>query len=252
MKKTLILTTGILCAAPVVSPAALINRYSFNAIAAGAPAGTTITDSVGGANGVIVGDGANFTGGAINLPGGAGTSTAAYVDLPNGLLSSHNTVTFEAWFTVESTTNAWGRVWDFGSSLGGEVVGSGGGGEGWDYFMYAPMQGTDINLQRNALRNLDPATLGSGVAPVNAAEIDNDPNLTSLLGTQYHIATVWEDDGAGGGIFSTYRDGVLVGRADRIQLQRDGHERRQQLARSLQLDQRRLLRWGHRRVPHLE
>ena len=211
MKRTLILTTGILCAAPLVSQAALINRYSFNDLAAGAPAGTTITDSVGGANGVIIGDGASFTGGAINLPGGPGASTAAYVDLPNGLLSTHNTVTFEAWFTVESTTNAWGRVWDFGSSAGGEVPGSGGGGEGQDYFMYAPMQGGDINLQRNALRNLDPLTLGTGTAPVNGAEIDNDPNLPSLLNTEYYIATVWQDDGAGGGIFSTYRDGVLVG-----------------------------------------
>jgi hypothetical protein len=189
---------------------ALINRYSFNNLAGGAPAGTAITDSVGGANGVIVGDGSLFTGTAINLPGGAGNSTAGYVDLPNGILSSHSTVTFEAWFIVESTTNAWGRVWDFGSSVGGEVTGSGGGGEGQDYFMFAPMQGNDINLQRNALRNLDPIALGGGTAAVNGAEIDNDPNLASALNTEYHIATVWEAAGTGG-TMTTYRNGVLVG-----------------------------------------
>ena len=190
--------------------AALVNRYSFNDAAGPANAGTPITDSANAADGVIIGNGAIFTGSAINLPGGAGGSTAAYVDLPNGLLSTHNTVTFEAWFTVETTTDAWGRVWDFGSSAGGEVPGSGGGGEGQDYFMYAPMQGTDINLQRNALRNLDPLTLGTGTAPVNGAEIDNDPNLPSALGVEYHIATVWEPAGAGG-TMTTYRDGVLVG-----------------------------------------
>ena len=210
MKKSSLRLTYLLSLVSIYPlQAALVNRYSFNDPAGDAIAGTAITDSTDAADGVIIGDGAIFTGSAISLPGGAGDSTAAYVDLPNGLLSTHNTVTFEAWFTVETTTNAWGRIWDFGSSAGGEVPGSGGGGEGQDYFMYAPMQGNDINLQRNALRNLDPLTLGIGTAPVNGTEIDNDPNLASALGVEYHIATVWEAAGAGG-TMTTYRDGVLV------------------------------------------
>ena len=197
---------------PLPSQGELIHRYSFNDTAGGAPATTGITDSVGGANGVVIGDGATFTGTAINLPGGAGgTSFAAFVDLPNGILSANPTVTIEAWYTLESATNSWQRVWDFGSTEGGENNGQNIGAlQGQDYFMHAPMRGGNVNQQRTAVRNLDAVTLGAGIAAVNGAEIDNDFNLVSTLNTQYHVATVWEDDNAGGGTMTTYRNGVLV------------------------------------------
>ncbi len=187
-----------------------MNRYSFDDAAGTAGAGTTITDSVGGAHGTIVGLGAAFTGSSLSLPGGGGGSTAAYVDLPNGLLSVHNTVTFEAWYTIGATPQAWGRVWDFGSSAGGEVLGSGGGGEGQDYFLFAPNHGTNINLQRNAVRNLDPLTLGSGTAPTVAGEQNRDGALASVSGQQYHVVSVWEQAGTGG-VLTFYRDGVSLG-----------------------------------------
>jgi hypothetical protein len=75
------------------------------------------------------------------LAGGA-SSTAAYGDLPNGLLSSLSTdnggsgeVTFETWARVTGTrTNS--HLFDFGSTTGGELTTPGGGGAVVDSFTH--------------------------------------------------------------------------------------------------------------------
>jgi hypothetical protein len=96
----------------VVSPPQLIHRYSFT---------TDPNDSVGNANGTLVG-GASVSGGSLVLPGGGFSSDGgAYLDLPNGLLTNLTAVTFEAWVT-DNGSGAWARVWDFGTSAGGEDV----------------------------------------------------------------------------------------------------------------------------------
>src|SRR5262249_23693740 len=46
---------------------------------------------------------------------------AAYVDLPNNLLTNLTTITIEAWVTDKGSAN-WARVWDLGNSAGGENV----------------------------------------------------------------------------------------------------------------------------------
>ena len=107
-------------------------------------AGGVLEDSVGGANGVVLGAGGSFTGGQLKLPGGA-SATQAYGDLPNGLLSSLTDATLEAWVTIDGSQN-WGRIFDFGSSdvgggVGGEVTGPGGGGEGRDYLALTASRG---------------------------------------------------------------------------------------------------------------
>ncbi len=103
-----------------LKPTTLVHRYSFNSTAGPATAGAAITDSVGTAHGLVVGDGATFTGGALQLPGGLATSTAAYGDLPNGVISAlPKAATFEVWVTYDVATN-WQRVFDFGSNSGGE------------------------------------------------------------------------------------------------------------------------------------
>src|SRR5207249_3082657 len=65
---------------------ALIHRYSFNE-----PNGArTVADSIGSANGAVLG-GAGFSGsGSLTLVG-----TNGYVNLPNGLISTLTNVTFE-------------------------------------------------------------------------------------------------------------------------------------------------------------
>ncbi len=94
------------------------------------------------------------------LPGGAKCRRQPYVDLPNGIISSLTDVTFEAWYTIDTT---WARLGPaFSTSdppTGGELTGPGGGGEGLDYIFYAPMRGNHYrsaargaSQQRSALR----------------------------------------------------------------------------------------------------
>ena len=190
----------------------VIHRYSFNESEGAAGAGTTVSDLIGSADGTIVGAGGTWTGTALALPGGDGaTADAAYVDLPNGILSAHAGVTFEAWYTVSGIQN-WSRIWDFGSTEGGEVIGGNAGATaGQDYFMFAPNQGQDINLQRFSVRNLDAAALGGGLGPVDDIEEAFDSTLGSITDQEYHVAGVWTSDGNGGGQTILYRDGVPVG-----------------------------------------
>ena len=175
----------------------LIHRYSFNDTA-GDATGATLTDSVGGANGVVRGDGATFTGNGLSLPGG-GSDTAAYGDLPNNLISTHTAVTFEGWVTVNGGGNAWGRVFDFGSSNSAEVIGPGGGGTGTDYILLSAARGADYDAQRIEVRNEDPA--GGGVATL-------DSGVATTFGQAFHYAVTWENDGDGTSTINYWRDGV--------------------------------------------
>ena len=88
---------------------ALVHRYDFEGT------GTTVTDRVGTAHGVIKG-GATLSlvsgKGAVVLGGGP---TGPYVDLPNKLISSLTSGTLEAWVTWGGG-NAWQRIFDFGDS----------------------------------------------------------------------------------------------------------------------------------------
>ncbi|MCA9151419.1 MAG: LamG domain-containing protein [Planctomycetales bacterium] len=182
-----------------------IHRYSFNN-AAGDATGGVLIDSVGGADGVVLGEGTSFTGTSLKLSGGP-SATAGYADLPNGLISSLNEVTFEAWVTLDGAQN-WGRIFDFGSSdigggVGGEVTGPGGGGEGKDYFELSAGIGTDYNAQRIELRNEDPA--GGGTSTL-------DSTVSTTFPQAAHMAVVFDEAGGlfGETVVRFYRDGQLV------------------------------------------
>jgi len=122
----------------------LVHRYSFD----GPPDTTTVTDSIGGADGFLVGGGGtNFTGtGQVAFPGGANglVPAAPYVDLPNGIISSNSAITLEGWATVRSTA-ANMRYFDFGMSSGApdgqggwgeDAVGTGADGQGGRSYMF--------------------------------------------------------------------------------------------------------------------
>src|SRR5438477_9080348 len=79
----------------------LKHRYSFNEAS-----GTVAKDSVGGADGTLLG-GASLSGGKVTLDGNDG-----YVDLPNGIISKLTDATFEAWVTFSGEGGAWQRVFD--------------------------------------------------------------------------------------------------------------------------------------------
>jgi len=180
---------------PVLGQSSPIHRYRFSE-----GSGTSVTDSAGSADGVIRGTGASWSEGELKLPGGD-SGSAAYVDLPNGLISVLTDVTFEMWVTNDGLEN-WARIFDFGSSNFGEVTGTGGGGEGTDYFFLAASRGTNGNQQRVEIRNEDPA--GGGIVTI-------DGNLATTLGTEYHHVVTFDADGGGTQAqIKYYRDGVLV------------------------------------------
>jgi hypothetical protein len=94
----------------------LIHRYAF------AGTGTTVVDSVRGANGHIEGTATLDGSGMLLFPQGNVTS---YVNLPNGLLSALDEATILVWFTSD-VGPAYERVFDFGSSSAGEDAQAGG------------------------------------------------------------------------------------------------------------------------------
>jgi hypothetical protein len=105
----------------VAVPAVLAHRYSFTSDA---------SDSVGGANGTLMGT-ATLSGGKVVLDGNAGT----YVDLPGSIINiaTNASVTLEAWVDFGNVPG-WSRLFDFGADGGStEIylapVGPGNGGE---------------------------------------------------------------------------------------------------------------------------
>lgn len=157
------------------------HRYQFNNAAGAATAGSIIQDSVGTANGTVLGTGANFTGSRLTLPGGA-SGTAAYVDLPDGLLSVNSTnkggageVTIEGWIKVMGN-RSWSRIFDFGSSSGGS---------GQDYLFYGAQINTDVYAHRVEVKNAD-GVGGTG----GGGTIDHG---STTYGTNFHFAITWND-----------------------------------------------------------
>jgi hypothetical protein len=213
-----VFTASVVGAVLVVSSAkgALKHQYTFNEGETLNATGRTIIDSISGANGTVIGPAAGgamptATANALVLPGGA-SSNSPYVDLPNGIISTLTNATFEGWYTTNTVT-AWGRVFDFGSTVGGELSAPGGGGDGADYIFYSAQQGTNANLQRAAMRNNDAAfgNVAVGAGTVGGAESGADPNVPYTVGTQRHFAVVYNSTGGTGATpasISVYVDGT--------------------------------------------
>jgi hypothetical protein len=105
---------ALLDAGPDVQPASelgalLAHRYRFDDV------GSTIADAFGTANGASVGATVSAGSGKISLSG-----FSQYVDLPNGLVSDLQSVTFEIWVNWRgnstSSSGEWQGLFDFGSS----------------------------------------------------------------------------------------------------------------------------------------
>lgn len=114
--------TMVIQVVEVDKPITTRHRWSFNETS-----GAVVADSVGTANGTIVGTGATFADGELTLPGGpnSGDTTAAtspYVDLPNGMISVlPNAVSMEIWTTwLDEGLGLWQRIFSFGTSAAGE------------------------------------------------------------------------------------------------------------------------------------
>jgi len=143
----------------------LIHRYSFNE----AVSARTASDSVGTANGAVIG-GAAFTGdGKLSFQG-----TSGYVDLPNGLISALTNATFEVW-AAWNGGGAWQRIFDFGNNSNGE----GNQGTGLTYLMLTPSSSAGV------LRFAISTNSGGGEVAVTGA--------TALtVGQQTHVAVAYD------------------------------------------------------------
>jgi hypothetical protein len=157
------------------------HRYSFDGTGGD---GTALTDSVGGAHGVLRAlDASTLTGtGQMSLAGGA-SATAGYGDLPNNLISTLTELTLEAWVTPQGAQN-WMRIADFGSTTEGELMGPGGGGNGADYIFMSATRGTNLNQKRAEIRD---AGAPGGVARLNTADV----TVTTTAGQEQHYAVVY-------------------------------------------------------------
>ncbi len=210
----------LLAAAPIKANAqapTLRDQFRFNE-AAGA---TTVTDSVDGGNGLVVGNilgtGAVSNGAALQLPGGAPGSGFAYVDLPNGFASSlTGDASFEVWYT-QNTGNAWSRIWDFGSAAGLEITSPAAPtGAAGDTFFFAPNRNGNINQQRMGMENdeafhWNSTTLMSEAGPTTNTT-NGDPNVTTALGSQVHVVVNYQKQSptTAGPRITTYINGTSV------------------------------------------
>ncbi len=181
--------------APLAHPP--VNRWSFNEAAGAAPEGTVITDRIGGLNGVVRGTGATFTGtGGLTLPGGV-PGTPAYVDLPNGLISSKQRVSFEAWVTHASRQSG-SRMIGFSKSNVGEI----------NYAGNSPAftGGESISLYGNAgaSENMRLERVG-GTTPNGGNNRQSEGG--SIYGTKMHYVVVYDPDLKE---WRSYRNGYLM------------------------------------------
>jgi hypothetical protein len=150
----------------LAATAGLIHRYSFDETA-----GATVSDSAGTAHGVIRGNGAYFDGaGRLYLPGltpsdAAPETIAGYVDLPNRLISVLDSVTVETWVTWDGS-GSWQRIFDFGTSAGGEDISNGEG----NYLFLSPQGPANLRFAvRDPATGTEPTQLTAG-APLAPGE----------------------------------------------------------------------------------
>ena len=124
------------CSPDTVECHGLVHRYSFDGV------GTTVLDSIGTADGTVVG--AALTGqGTLTLVGLTGDQ-AQYVVLPRGLLRQLHDATFEAWINWagsvahDGTRTPWQRIFDFGEGTSGVEGEQASGGDALSYLFLTP------------------------------------------------------------------------------------------------------------------
>jgi len=152
------------CAPDMVDCRGLVHRYSFDGV------GTTVVDSIGAADGTVVG--AALTGqGTLTLMGSTGAAPQ-YVILPHGLLRELHDATFEAWINWagsparDGTRTPWQRIFDFGAGTTGIEGEQASGGDPLSYIFLTPQT--------------QPRTATEDVSTRVAYQIPHNPQSVSL------------------------------------------------------------------------
>lgn len=156
------------CGAPEICvdlKAGLAHRYSF------AQQGMVAADSIGDADGTIVGTSASA--GKVSFDGVAD----AYVDLPNGIVSSLQDASFELWLQWGGGA-IWQRILDFGTN----DLGEGKQGEGTTYLYLTPSDGSTSRVLRASFTSNG---LGSETSTKASAPL--------AMGTSQHLVLVVDD-----------------------------------------------------------
>ncbi len=192
----------------------MVHRWSFNQAAGAAPAGTVFTDSVSGMPMTVRGTGATLDGARITLPGttssGEPDSTiSAYLNLPNGIVSSKSSITVEIWAAPVTVQN-WQPLFEFGrmniagDGLGapGEWTGNAAGGP--PNSMGSDLLGCSLNQAMNLNSQYQVVMTDGGFQSAISS------TLSTTLGTTYHYVVVAQSNG-GGTNTAWYRNGALVG-----------------------------------------
>lgn len=154
-----------------------VHRYPFD----GADAAIAV-DVAGDADGVLLA-GATLDGqGRLLLDG-----LEAYVDLPNGIISSLPAITVEAWVEWNGVgAGLWQRIFDFGSNSAGEITGPGGGPFGANDVAFLQVSPHTVH---ETLRVTAWAGTGSESDDDLFAYVDTDP-LPS--GRPVHVAVTYD------------------------------------------------------------
>lgn len=178
------------CGPDSVACPGLVHRYSFDGV------GTTVVDSIGTANGTVVG--ASLTGqGSLTLVGFTGDQ-AQYVDLPHGLLRELHDATFEAWINWagssarDGTRTPWQRIFDFGEGTSGVAGEQASGGDALSYLFLtpqtAPRTATEVVSARAAYQlphNPQSVSLET-VANTTPLPIDVDTHVGVVIDSRAH------------------------------------------------------------------
>jgi Concanavalin A-like lectin/glucanases superfamily len=153
---------------------ALVHRYAFDG------KGAVAVDDVGGADGVILN---TELAGLGQLYLDRSGELEQYVELPNGIISSLSSATFETWVVWETPPATphpfWERIFDFGVSTAGEDVRE----SGKSYLFFAPGQpGTTPPRPRTAYKD-----------PNSGGEVIVDGKDPCPTNTVFHAAVVVDE-----------------------------------------------------------
>ncbi len=199
-------------------------RWTFNTAAGSAPAGTHFLDVANGELATVRGNGATLNGTELVLPAASagGNQTAAtitaYLDLPDGIVSSRPSLTFEVWLTPLSSKN-WQRIFDFGNAS----LTSGSGADPGEIIDGPTAPGAFVSKDNLFLSLNNGDTLGSQrveakLAGAGEVALNTDLSSDTAPGTQYHYVMTVADGGGSSGstgcLVKWYRNGVLGGSID--------------------------------------
>lgn len=200
-----------------------VRLWDFNVAAGSIVSDTDFLDAAFGEVLTTRGNGATADGNRVILPGGSNggadaASISAYLELPNGFISSFSDLTVEGWITPLSNRN-WQRAWDFGNCTVTHGPGAAPGEIVDDVTAPPGHQANDnLFLSLNVGGDLGAHRLGGKLNAGGETGVNTDLTGATAEGTEYHFVMTVEEGagsaGATGCLVRWYRDAVLFGSID--------------------------------------